>query len=500
MSVHGIPGFGLTAAVAALCILSVAPGSASPRLSGPLPGSLGPSRSATEVPIACADLSKLSDLGKSDLQQVTNARTGDTLNYVVIGDGATGSSISHGSVVTDAEVLVLFPGTSGIMPDWPIQMITNSTYSPDIRKTPGYTRDQDGSISLCHDYYLVLFDYPGVGNTNFSGPALTGDQIADDIDAMLDDATDTYGIVTDTVSVGGWSLGTLYALKYAFLSPAADTGRSIDDIVLIASKPGGNIDTVPNGNQASCITTLFNSLIDAGLSQEFRFEIEKSLAKLTFPYEDQPPYNGTDNDDCTATVDTDNESVTVSVTFDCPKKSECRHDIKLQTSNRTKTPWDKTEGVDHSLYQQERNFVADWDYCVCRTAGSDYTSEDCSCATSYTSPNSITNGGVCKTRSKQANTPHSYGCARIDMSGTMTVINGPEDLVIQWLYGREMVRAYNRKYGSGTANHVRFRGRSGAGHSIMVQHPKWMQKQIYKAISDGQPSSRDTTLPGATRP
>ena len=72
------------------------------------------------------------------------------MEYVVSGDGAKG------------RILSCFSRDRRNTPDWPMQMITNSASSPEIVKTAAYIASEDGPISLAHDYYLVLFDYPGV--------------------------------------------------------------------------------------------------------------------------------------------------------------------------------------------------------------------------------------------------------------------------------------------------------------------------------------------------
>ena len=136
---------------------------------------------------------------REDLSVATNPRTGYAIEYAVIGDGAASD-----------ELIVMFNGTGGIFPDWPVQMITNSAYSPKISGTTAYNSDEDREVSLCHDYRLVLFDYPGVGNSQ-SSDEVTFDQIADDVDAMLEDISDRYGLSTDQVNLVGWSLGTLAA-------------------------------------------------------------------------------------------------------------------------------------------------------------------------------------------------------------------------------------------------------------------------------------------------
>jgi pimeloyl-ACP methyl ester carboxylesterase len=126
---------------------------------------------------------------------------------------------------------VTFNGTGCIFPDWPVQMITNSAYSPKIAETATYDPDENGDVSLRHDYRLVLFDYPGVGNSQSSGE-VTFDQIADDVDAMLEDISKRYSLSTDWVNLVGRSLGTLAASKFAFLrrgpSETHDLRRGLD--------------------------------------------------------------------------------------------------------------------------------------------------------------------------------------------------------------------------------------------------------------------------------
>src|SRR5580658_9196862 len=67
----------------------------------------------TKTPVACAQLRTLRALN-TELTYFTNPRTGDKLDYLVLGDAAKSD-----------EVIVMFNGTGGILPDWPIEMITN---------------------------------------------------------------------------------------------------------------------------------------------------------------------------------------------------------------------------------------------------------------------------------------------------------------------------------------------------------------------------------------
>lgn len=437
----------------------------------------------SKAPVACSALTELYALGATDLNIVTNTRTGDSLHYTVIGNGASGTKHIVGHKATNAQVLVFLPGNNGIFPDWPLQLLTNSTASPNIKTSLTYKPKQDGSVSLCDDFYIVLFDYPGVGNTQYSG-TLTADRIANNVDAMLDDVTSTYGLVTDTVDVVGWSLGALTALKYAMLAPAAKTGRNVGEVILFATKAGGSTGSLPSGNQAQCATAIFDSLLTPGLSKLFENSLEATMFQLMYPFKRQKPYNGTNNGGCTAQVDTNAQTINLSVKTKCGGKTLCQKNLLLDNIAEKSVPWATTDGVPDNLYKQQRNIVADWNFCRCASAGSNYDSQNCACSGSYAKPNAIENGGMCMTDIAAANKPVSYNCVPLKISGALSVIAGKEDLMIQWRYGRELVRAYKRQYGKSSAVfHTFSRKRSQAGHALLVQHPKWAQKRIYKIIT-----------------
>lgn len=420
-----------------------------------------------QIPVACAKLKTLRDLA-DDLVLMENPRTGDTFSYVVVGDAAVSS-----------DLLVMFNGTGGILPDWPMQMITNSTYSPKITATNAYVPSEDGPISLCHDYRLVLFDYPGVGGGVLAG-SYTSDRIADDVDAMLDDIAVRYGIPTDVVNPFGWSLGTELALKYAFLSPASNKARTIDNIVLIATRPGGNTDGFQDGNQAQCLsfmlgeleteppgTTLYNSMRDASY-------------ELTFPFVGQRPYDGV-HSGCRASIR--GGALNLKVTPDCPVGSLCAKNFVDEAANRQVQPWKATSGVDQALYTAERNSSHDYNICYCQVAGAGFTSKRCSC--SDTVITSKRNGGVCRTVSTgvtKPSRPISTDCVPLEFRGKLTVINGREDLFIQWTYGRALVEGMQATLGDSKARLVTYSGEGGAGHGILLQYPKWTQRQISRAL------------------
>lgn len=423
----------------------------------------------TRRPVPCKDIETLRALWHPS-SRVTNARTGHSVEYVVIGDGARSQ-----------DLVLMFNGTGGIFPDWPIQMLTNGAESPEIVRTGAYSRDEDASVSLCHDYRLVLFDYPGVGDTRSSGLA-TFDQVADDVDAMLADISTRYGLSTSKVSVVGWSLGTLAALKYAFLSPAARPERELHDVILIATKPGGAVDGYTDGNGAACVTTLFETLKTPHLDSRLERNIKGDLFKLLYPYAHQQPYDGPDSG-CSATVETSSDKAVLNVEpHACGVGSPCGKMLEDYLLNRLTSPWKHTQGVPQALYTQQRALVYDWNHCYCATPDASFHSTGCSC--SATPQLTEADGGVCQSKSGEStrNAPSAFNCVPLKLNGQLTVINGREDLFIQWTYGKALVEAYQQAYGKDKAALVVYDGSDGAGHGVLVQHPRWVQERIHAAL------------------
>jgi len=426
-------------------------------------------RKAQSTPIPCARITKLRDLASHPgLTYFTNPRTGDQLDYVVIGDAARSD-----------EVLVMFNGTSQILPDWPEQMFTNSRWSPSIVHNSDYDRGEDGDVSLCHDYRIVFFDYPGTG-LNPPSATYTGDQIANDVDAMLDDVAARYGISTAVVDAGGWSLGTNLALKYSFVAPVSNPARTLRNVVLIATRPGGNTDGFQSGNQAQCVTTL----LDAAQQPYPNVKITSALSgdgiKLIFPYVDEQPYSGL-NDVCTASIDPMQGEIDLNVTLKCNATNHCDQILVDDIENRRTAPWAQTDGIPLNLLLQERAFDNDYNICNCQIATSNFTSTSCSCSAAVKS--SPTNGGVCQVTSSLPYAPVVQNCAPILNTGKITVINGYEDLFIQWTYGQALVEGYQARYGMQKAQRLTYPGDDGAGHGVLYQHPLWTQQQIFTALN-----------------
>ncbi len=411
--------------------------------------------------VPCSAIQDLRSLG-SDLSQVTNPATHDTMEYTVIGDGALSD-----------DVLVMFPGTGQILTGWPVQMLTNSTSSPSITKSVAYDPLEDGSVSLCHDYRIVLFDYPGVGLTTMNG-SVTRDAIASDVDAMLNDASVRYGISTNVVDPVGWSLGTTNAEKFAVLSPVSRPSRTIHNVILIAAGPGGSRQAQVGPDSASCVTTMFDASVSA--TGSLKNQLDATLTEMIFPYIGQTQSQSGTTSGCTATVTS--STVTLNVTPDCGILTHCLEYLAGSIVDMNTYPWSMTGGIDSTVYSNERELSNDFDVAYCSGAGPNFTSTGC---TAYGPIKmSVQNGGVCETDTSDPDLPVASACAPLQITGRLTVLNGYEDLLTQWTYGKALVDAYAQQLGASRAVLKTYPGE--AGHGVMIQHPLWTQTEIAAAM------------------
>jgi len=370
-------------------------------------------------------------------------------------------------------VLVMFPGTGQILTGWPVQMLTNSTYSPLIAKSVAYDPLEDGAISLCHNYRIALFDYPGVGLTPINGK-VTRDMIASDADAMLNDAASRYGISTNVVDSVGWSLGTTNAEKFAVLSPVSRPARTIHNVILIAAGPGASEQAQVGPDSASCVTSMFDASLTA--TDSLKNQLDATLTEMIFPYIGQAQSQSGTTSGCTATVTS--TSVNLSVTPDCGILNHCLEYIAGSIVDMNTYPWSITSGIDSAVYANERELSNDFDVAYCSGAGPNFTSTGCS---AYgTVKMSVQNGGICKTDTSNPDVPVASSCAPLTISGRLTVLNGYEDLLTQWTYGKAVVDAYAQQYGSSKAVLQTYPGL--AGHGVMVQHPLWTQTEMAAAM------------------
>jgi len=366
------------------------------------------------------------------------------------------------------ETLVFFPGTGQTLANWPIEMVTNGKYSPKIVKSVGYRADQDGNVSLCHDYRLVFFDYPGVGLSPYRATA-GHDAVASDVDAMLQRIASRYGFSTDVVDPLGWSLGTAFSLKYALLSPTSRPQRKIHNLFLFAAGPGGSQQGQVGADNAPCVVSLFAAAESA--SGSLATQIKADATKLLFPYKGQSPKNNGTNSQCTATISSSN--VTLSVTPNCTVFNGCKGFIRSSLLALATYPWKRTAGVSGQTYVLQRNEDNDFDVAYCAKAGTGFQSEDC---VAYgTIKQSITDGGVCKTDTSNPDLPVASDCVRLDVTGKVMLYDGFEDIYTQWTYDRALERGLNAVE-PGLAHFLPYPGK--ANHGLMIQHPRWAQAQV----------------------
>jgi pimeloyl-ACP methyl ester carboxylesterase len=421
--------------------------------------------------VPCSDLTVLRDQAGS-IRTSTNSRTGHKVEYLLIGDAASSS-----------QILVFFNGTSQIIPDWPTQMITNRARSPLIALTPIYRDSENGPNSLCHDYRLLFFDYPGVGLTSGTTNYNTA-QVADDVDALLSDVGQTFSIPTNDVSLIGWSLGTLTALKFATLSQVASPSRIIHNIILIATKPGGGLSPPTTGNGAQCVDTTFDNLVNPSTSPILRLRLVENNFDLLFPYIGEPQNDGP-SINCVVTVDTSSNTVSLNVTTNCNIGTICFDTFAEWTANRLRSPWSITGGVSTDLLITQRDQDHDIEYGYCPTAGPNFTPLNCT----FSQPpvQSALSGGVCLTSSPVGfpNQPTSNSCVPLTITGRITVVNGFQDLYIQHTYGAALVQGFQQVCGTGAATLDTYPGSGGAGHGVLLQHPEWTQEQIAQALAVG---------------
>jgi len=417
----------------------------------------------TSTLLACSEIkSTLKEFQDQVQPTLPNPETFDTMNYLVVGN-------------PDAEEAILFiPGTNAVLPDWPVQLFTNSTASPDLKRE--FPKAQN---SLCSEFALIFIDFPGVGGSQLGG-TLTFKTVALDISDVVTAVVNNFGINIKKLHLFGWSLGSLVALRFAEDNP---TDISIGTLFLSGTKPGGGAD----GNPAKCVTQAFD-LIKTVQS----LELQKTLIRLMFPYENQEAYNGL-SDSCTS-IDksTFEPNITLNPckisdlcdTTPCPPEEMCGRALDLFVDNRTSSSkWNG--GVPNPVYIQERDMVESYNVCNCFP-----DDQSCSCPSSNPDLNPD-DGGVCNCLKLapnvavcfSENSESELGCADLTTAERMVVFNGKEDIFIQWLYGEFLVEGYN-KIEDGFANLVNYDEDQGmqAGHGLPLQSPAWMQDQIYNHL------------------
>ena len=193
----------------------------------------------------------------------TNSANGQTIRFLAVKPTSTNAG--------NYDTLVFFNGTSQITPDWPVAMLVSST----------------DSSALCDHKGLVFSDYPGIGGTTQPADAdFTFDNISSDVYNLLVSLNSSEGFNIKSIDPTGWSLGTEAALKFTALATSnsafAGNGMRINKLFLMATKPGGDLQSAgaatptscsgpapgpapgatyynASGNQAMCVTSILTS-------------------------------------------------------------------------------------------------------------------------------------------------------------------------------------------------------------------------------------------------
>jgi pimeloyl-ACP methyl ester carboxylesterase len=419
------------------------------------------------------------------------------------------------------ETLVFFTGTSQITPDWPVSMLTNS------------------NGSLCTDSALIFADYPGIGGTaNPAKAEFTFDNIANNVYHLLANLTTYQGFSIHSVNPVGWSLGTEAAIKFTSLAAVnqefANSGMTINNLFLIATKPGGDYysgtEATPSscstpgpvpgpqpkiigstsyftatGTQAMCVTSVLDQLIKDELDWDFSTSLKGSLVGVMFPYvytstnQNQGAYGpGNPQTICAATV-TSNEvssmcnlSTNQSIMTSCTASSSsvCSKTFDLYKANREAAPY--FEDIDFGQFDRQRALNFTYDYGYCRGARPEsWTSKDCffnpnQTSKSLYSPPLIVNGSPCITSvtTNPNNTPQVNSCPGLPKSAfnKMYIFNAQEDMFIRYDYGNAMCAWFNYPYDPNNLKCV-LTTYQNAGHGVLYNQPTAIYNKISAALN-----------------
>jgi pimeloyl-ACP methyl ester carboxylesterase len=419
------------------------------------------------------------------------------------------------------ETLVFFNGTSQITPDWPVAMLTNS------------------NGSLCTDSALIFADYPGIGGTvNPAKAEFTFDNISNNVYHLLANLTAYQGFSIQSVNPIGWSLGSLAALKFASLASVnqefANSGMSIHNLFLIATKPGGDYNSgaaqnpsscsttgpIPGpqprmigstayytatGGAAMCVTAVLNQLGSDGSDWDSSTSLKSSLVGVMFPYtytssgQSQGPYGtGNPRTVCADTI-TNNEvtalcnlEVNQSITTSCSASSSsaCSTTLALYKANREGYPY--IENISFDQFDRQRSINFTFDYGYCRGAATDsWTSTGClfnptQTSNSLYSAPLIVNGSPCTASVSNGPNyaPLVNSCPALPNSAfdKMYIFNAQEDLFIRNDYGKALCAWFNYPYNPNNLKCV-LTTYQNSGHGVMYDQPVAIFNKILAALS-----------------
>jgi pimeloyl-ACP methyl ester carboxylesterase len=434
----------------------------------------------------------------------TNSANGQTIRFLAVQPTHTNSGAY--------ETLVFFNGTSQITPDWPVGMIVS------------------GATSLCDNNALVFSDYPGIGETAQPADAdFTFDNISANVYNLLAYLNDSQGFNIKSIDPTGWSLGTEAALKFTALAGwnhgFTGRGMKINKLFLIATKPGGDLDSpgatpplscsssgpAPNpapgttyynatGNQAMCVTSILDRLIQLNTATQWAaaVSLKDSLVGVLFPYVDlsgvsQSPYGpGDPGTICAASVSTTNNQVTSmcdlhdneAVLSACNgADASCLATQKLFEANRSARPY--LDNISSAQFAGQRRLNFTYDYGACQNASTaDWASQGCAFNPSQVSnslynPALEVNGAPCRTiETTSAGSPAVMDCQQFAVKfGGVYIFNGMEDMFVRHDYGTALCNWFNSAaWTPGPCTQSTY---SGAGHGVQYVYPS----QIYAGIS-----------------
>jgi hypothetical protein len=430
-------------------------------------------------------------IGKSLYDFQHQLRTSESANakYLMVGNPSAD------------EAILFIIGTSGIIPDWDVHMITNAEHA-----SARFSRDPASDVSLCRDHLLVFMDYPGVGtglepvdSYSFDGLSSAVDSIWSAVESDLDKTFAKRHIVS-------WSLGTLVTLRYL-----GDPSRThdISSVFLFGTKPGGGA----TGDQAGCVTQALGHLATGDFRclgrtvSESTQRLQKFGFLALFPLENQTgigqdPTSCTDFSSvlCTGTHPEDGKDVPVRTqpcggscaTTPCPVEAMCGRAFDRFAEARVLPGSNWYGQLEANLYAAERALIPSYNCCSVIDGETRFCPDDATtCAAG--NPSTADDGGVCYCDETLARSDPtiacstgsgasgSYRCSSDDAQlENLVVFSGDRDLYIDSRFGKAVADQFGAPNGRRCFFEV-----ENAGHGALLQTPAVFQEVIHDILTNG---------------
>lgn len=437
-----------------------------------------------------------------------NSDTGQTIRFLAVLPDSSSSSY---------QTLVFFNGTSQITPDWPADLLVQ------VKE----------ETSLCDSNALVFSDYPGIGGTDQPDiDDFTLDNISSNVYHLLAKLNADGGFTISSVNPIGWSLGSEAAQKFASLASVNNefsaSGMKIHNLFLIATKPGGSVqstvETTPescsdsqvapavqkvsedtvyydaSGNIAMCVKLILNQLYELDTAAwDVDVSLKNSLVGVMFPYVDasdtsltQSPYQtGDPTSICSVTIADDKvstlcnleEGTTIETACTASSTSTCSETLKLYQYNREASPY--LEQILDAQFKGQRTLNFMFDYGNCGEPDADsWTSQNCVFNSTqedepYYVASGIVDGAPCVATETGSATsaPVVSDCPGFPkFFNAFYIFNGEEDMFIRNDYGKALCDWLNTQIG----DYCLLTTYPDAGHGVLYDHGS----EIYSIISD----------------